>query len=459
MPLTFPKLRPWQITLTVLLLLADVALGTYALLKRTPATKQPPPRQQASVQPGAHRIGDTSWREDLEFFEQQFPSVQVDSEKLYPPPKFHQDVADLQHDAPSLSDSEIILRLVRLVAAAGVSHITVDPEGELDFHPYPLQFFWYSDGAALTYATEEYKSALGARIVRIGSMTPEELEHAVAPYLSYENLSWLHELSPDFMMNREVADHFGLADADGVVEFTFERPGEKEFRLRVAPVSADSQEHMLSAIEALHLPAPFYRKRPKAWYWYEYLVDSHSLYIQYNRCKNDPKKSFKTFTRELFRFVDNLRTPEKIERVIVDLRFNSGGDSGIVEPLLESLKSRPRLSAKGHLYVLIGRGTFSSGMMAAINFREDLHAILVGEASGSKPNEYGEVKTLILPNSKTEIRYTTKYFTLLEDSDPLTLEPDVQVQRSIADFLSGQDQVLDTAFKYHLPADQSGASR
>lgn len=459
MPLAFPKLRPWQITFTALLLLVDATLGTYALLKRTPATKLPPHEQQAPTRAGVHRIGETRWREDLEFFEQRFPSVQVDSEKLYPPAKFHQDVVDLERDVPSLADSEIILRLMKLVAEAGVSHITVDPAGELEFHPYPLQFFWYADGAALTYATEEYKSALGARIVHIGSMTPEELESAVTPYLSHENLFWLHESSPEFMMNREVADHFGLTGADGAVEITFERPDAKQFRLRVAPVSSNSQGHMISTTEALRLPVPFYRKRPDAWYWYEYLDNSHSLYVQYNRCRNDPKKSFKVFTRELFRFVDDLRAPEKIERFIVDLRFNSGGDSSIVEPLLEGLKARPQLSTKGHLYVLIGRGTFSSGMMAAINFREDLHAILIGEPSGSKPNEYGEVKTLTLPNSKTEIRYTTKYFTLLEDSDPLTLEPDVLIQRTISDFLSGKDQALDTALKYHWPPDQSAALR
>ncbi len=457
MPL-IPKLRPWQITLTILLLLADAALGTYALLKRTPAA-QSPSVQQTPARLAVHGMRETHWREDLEFFDQQFPSVQVDFEKLYPAAEFHQEVSDLERNAPVLRDSEIVLRLMRLVAKAGVAHNTVETEGKLDFHPYPLQFFWYSDGAAVTHATEEYKLALGARIVQIGSMTPEELESAVSPYLSHENLPLLHDLSPDFMMNREIADHFGLADGDGVVEFTLERPGAKQFRLRVAPASSDSQEHMISATEALQLPDPLYRKRPSAWYWYEYLADSRSLYIQYNRCRNDPKKSFKTFTRELFKFVDDLHTADGIERVIVDLRFNSGGDSSIVEPLIQGLKSRPRFSTKGHLYVLIGRGTFSSGMMAAISFREDLHAILVGEASGSPPNEYGEVKTLTLPNSKIKIRYTTKYFRLIEDSDPLTLEPDIPIRRSIADFLSGHDQVLETALNLRIPIDEPTASK
>jgi hypothetical protein len=454
----FPKLRPWQIVLTGLLLLADFALGTYALLKRTPNGKSPS-GQEAPAKPAVFGTHEIRWREDLEFFDQRFPSLQVDSDKLYPPAEFHKDMADLERDAPSLSDSEVILRLMRIVAKAGVAHNIVETEGKLDFHPYPLQFFWYSDGAAVTHAAKEYTLALGARIVRIGSMTPEELESAVSPYLSHENLPLLHDLSPDFMMNREVAAHFGLADADGSVEFTFERPGKKQFRLRVAPAASDSEEHMISATEALHLPSPLYRKRPNSWYWYEYLADSRSLYIQYSRCRNDPRKSFKAFSRELFKFVDHLRTADGIERVIVDLRFNSGGDSSIVDPLLQGLQSHSRLSAKGHLYALIGRGTFSSGMMAAISFRQDLHAILVGEASGSRPNEYGEVKTLILPNSKIKIRYTTKYFRLLADSDPLTLDPDITIRRSIADFLSGQDQVLDTALQHHVPLNQPTASR
>lgn len=131
----------------------------------------------------------------------------------------------------------------------------------------------------------------------------------------------------------------------------------------------------------------------------------------------------------------------------------------MIDPLIEGLQKRSQLSDKGRLYVLIGRGTFSSGMMAAVGFRQDFDAILIGEPSGSPPNEYGEVKTLILPNSKIEIRYTTKYFRLLEDSDPVSLEPDVLVQPSMADFLGGQDPVFGAAVNYRWPNIQPAASK
>lgn len=447
MKLSLPKLRPWQIVLTALLLLTDISLGTYALLKSR-AGKQKITKQKP------YGTRELHWREDLEFFAQQFPSVQVDFNKLYRPEKFRYEIADLEQDIPQLADSEIVLRLMRLVAEGKTAHNNVYPEGDLEFHAYPMEFVWYPDGAVLTRATKEYESALGARIVRIGSMTPEELESSVEPYLSHENVSWLHELSPDFILNREVAEHFGFAGKDGSIEFTFARPGAEQFSLRVTPVSAKSPTHLISAAEALHLPTPLYRKHPNVWYWYEYLPDMQTIYIQYNRCRNDSQKSFKDFTKGLLRFVDGLRPPQKIERVIVDLRFNSGGDSSVIDPLIEGLQTRTQLSAKGGLYVLISRGTFSSGMMAAVRLREDLHAILLGEGSGSPPNEYGEVKSFSLPNSKIDIHYTTKYFRLLEDSDPPTLEPDVAIQRSTVDFLQGRDRVFDTALQYHRPTVQ-----
>ena len=216
---------------------------------------------------------------------------------------------------------------------------------------------------------------------------------------------------------------------------------------------------MISATDALKLPAPLFRKRPDDWYWYEYLPDSRALYIQYSKCQDNPKKSFKEFVGDVFRFVDSLHGPDEVERVIVDLRFNSGGDSSVIDPLIEGLQSRPRLTASGRLYALIGRETFSSGMMAAVQLRRDLYAILMGEPTGSPPNEYGEVKRFTLPNSKIIVRYTTKYFRLLKNSNPEAVEPDVLIQRSIADFLSGHDQVLEAAIKHQPLVIQPASSK
>jgi hypothetical protein len=68
----------------------------------------------------------------------------------------------------------------------------------------------------------------------------------------------------------------------------------------------------------------------------------------------------------------------------VDLRFNPGGDSSVINPLTGGLKARAALRSK--LYVLIGPGTASSAQDAAIQLRRDLHATLVGEPTREAPN-------------------------------------------------------------------------
>nr|HEV7954777.1 hypothetical protein [Candidatus Acidoferrales bacterium] len=158
----------------------------------------------------------------------------------------------------------------------------------------------------------------------------------------------------------------------------------------------------------------------------------------------DPSRAFADFAKELFTFAD----AHTIQRTIVDLRFNQGGNSNVIKPLESGLKSRKALSAQGHLFALIGPSTFSSGLLAATDFDNDLHAVLIGEPSGEKPNSYGEIRILTLPNSQIRTTYCTKFFRLMKNGDPAALEPKVLMKPSIADFLSGRDPVMDAALRY-----------
>jgi len=393
---------------------------------------------------------DQRWLQDIEFFAKQFPVLQMDADKLIPPAKFRAEIKGIEDDIPHLSDSEIVLRLIHLVASAGVGHDSVFwLNGPYALHRYPLRFAWFSDGPAVTSAAAEYESALGARVLRIGSMTPQEFESAAASYYPYENLSRLRAQGPVLMMTREIATHFGLAASDGSVDITLAKPGEEPFHVRVAPAATGQEMHLISWAQAHHLPEPIYRRNLGSNYWYQYLPEAKTLYIQYTVCAEDPKKPFKDFVDEMFRFVDSKMDSGGVGRVIVDLRLNGGGSDSVIRPLLSALEARPSLVAKGHLFVLMSGNTFSSGMSAVFALRDEFHAILIGEPVGERPNTYGGLKTLTLPNSGVQVAYTTKYFRFLKDSDPSSLDPDLPVQRSVADLLNNRDPVLDAALNYH----------
>ncbi len=394
------------------------------------------------------------WRQDLDYFAQHFsngrctpaeifhspltalqPCHQADFAKLYRPADFFKEISAIKESVDSLSDPQIVLRLAKLVAAGHVGHTyVVVPPLKLGFRPIPLAFHWYADGLAVVSTTPPYAAALGARVLRIGPITAEQALAAVAPYVSYENQTWLRVMSPSYLQKMQVLREIGAVNSDNAVEFQLAKPNREPFTISVKPREPDQKD--LSMFDEVHIPPMLYRKNLKTSYWYEYLPDRKALYIQYNICENDPKKPMSDFARELFAFAD----VRAVARAIVDLRLNGGGDSRVIGPLKSGLRAR-----NYPVFVLIGDGTFSSAQDNAIEMRRELHATLVGEPTGERPNGYGEVRRLTLPNSGVHIQYSTEYFHLMKDADPDALYPDINVPRTLADTLAGRDAALEAA--------------
>jgi hypothetical protein len=147
----------------------------------------------------------------------------------------------------------------------------------------------------------------------------------------------------------------------------------------------------------IHVPdltsaaVPLYRKLNNQNSWFQYLSDSRTLYFKYNACSNAAALPFTTFTTEFLKTVDAF----PVDRFVFDLRNNGGGDSSLIQPLLSALEQRyvSGQLASAQLYLLIGRGTFSSALLNALQLKEAPFAKLVGEPTGGQPNHYGNVST------------------------------------------------------------------
>ena len=91
--------------------------------------------------------------------------------------------------------------------------------------------------------------------------------------------------------------------------------------------------------------------------------------------------------------------------------------------------------------------TFSSGMWTADDLRK-LGAVLVGSPTGGKPNSYGNTQTLVLPNSRLEVSYSTRHFQLIQGSDPASVMPTLTVEATIDELRAGRDPVLEAALRF-----------
>ena len=109
----------------------------------------------------------------------------------------------------------------------------------------------------------------------------------------------------------------------------------------------------------------------------------------------------------------------------------------------------PAIDQPGRLTLLIGRLTFSAAANFATELEQTTGATFVGEDMGGSPNLYGDVRPTRLPYGATgpiDVYVATRYWVKSTADDPrITIEPDLAVPFSSADWLAGRDPVLEAA--------------
>ena len=166
--------------------------------------------------------------------------------------------------------------------------------------------------------------------------------------------------------------------------------------------------------------------------------------MKYNRCQDqDGEPTIRRFSKELFEFAD----ARAVERLVLDLRHNAGGDNKKNKPLIDGIARWKSSNTKGRVFVLVGRMTFSAAMDAATRLAHD--AIFVGEPPRGRPNTVGDVETLVLPRSRLRVDYSTKqYRRMPELGDAAYFPIDVPANSQWADYIAGRDPVLEAVLDF-----------
>lgn len=429
----------------VLWLLSPLALILVLVIIWFPLSKfnlLPPVLRTAAFKPLQRPEGrDARWQQDLDYYADQLPRLHKDLYHAVDQATWKAAVAELSADISSLTDEEIIIRFMELTAMIGDGHTTVGLHRlynePFNFRTYPIGLKWYPDGWYVFGGLPEYREMFGARVLAIDGTSIDEADDRVESVISYDNEMQLRSKAGMYLTIPEVLEGLGLiSQADSVV-LTVETLDGEEMDVTV---SAENREALQDAVSVTEFfgegNVPLALEREDEWYWYEYLPESEVVYFQYDRCGNMKDLRFRDFNEEMFQFIDD----HDVETIIVDLRYNGGGNSLVLRPFLKALEERPDLDVT----TLIGRQTFSSALMNAIQL-DEAGATLIGEPTGGRPNHYGEVRPFRLPNSGLPIFYATRYFRELEDRDPASLEPDIAVDPTIEDQLAGRDAVLQRA--------------
>jgi len=402
------------------------------------------------------------WQKDLRELELQLIERHVDPFHTVSREEFEAAVDDLEARIPDLTQPEILVGFAQLVARIGDGHTSLYPGNQKKkwFHIYPIILWSFSDGMYVIATTPEHTDLFGKRLVAIDDTPIEEASRRVATTIGADNeMEYTYTVPfelrrPEMLHVLEIAASADRAEYhfEGGLRKTFQPLTVKKYRdmeYRTANNLYEGQAPPSARPEFLFAtPLTLEHLQQRKYYWWTWLADERTLFFQYNVCWDQKDRPpFAEVVDELFRAMDE----RPVERLVIDLRQNSGGEPKIAEPLIEELARRTEFSEEGRLFVLVGRRTYSAALTNAAQLRSRAGARIVGEAPRGKPNSPSEGRDVDLKRTKIYFTVSTQFV----ERDPALgdaefLPVDVEATLSFDQYRRAHDPVLEAALAAEL---------
>lgn len=380
-------------------------------------------------------------KEDIEFLGRELPKRHINMFDHISREEFSSRITHLINRVDKLENEEILVEIDKIIALIGDAHtwpitFIAHTYGD-EYAKYPILFYEFDDGIYAINADKSLEDILYSRVVAVNGMDIGYVKAQIKALIPHENENWVKAILPQYLSLPVYMYGLGIADSKEKISISFEKCNGEIVEKQIRSMDSDKIEFCVSYAEGRNVY--LYDRKLEGYYWYEYLPENNTLYFKYNECSNMDTLPFSEFNKNMFNAVNGLQT----DKIVVDLRNNTGGSDIVINPFLESLKKFITENPGTKVYIITGRETASSGVKEVLDIKKTIEPTgqlpaIVGEATGGSPNTYGEVSSFELPNSKIEIRYSTKYYALTDDGAQ-TITPDVELSPSINDFKGNND--------------------
>lgn len=387
------------------------------------------------------------WTADLTFLSEELPRKHYSLFFLTAKDTFLSGIDGLKSECGALTDFQVALKIQRLIAGMGDSHTMLSFSQMIDKElVFPLHLFRTSDGFHILHTTPENREILGCRLVSVNDFPIQEVVDSLSTIFTVDNQAVVKSVIPQLIPSLQILEFFGFA-TDRQIRLGLETNAGEVLTYVLKPAVMSRSNRVSFKPDSV----AFCIRNENAYFTDLYVADEEIYYMLYNKCWSkeieleygDKKAaadmpSFKTFEAKAFDVLKN----KPVRKIIFDLRFNGGGNSSQGTAFIESLAGFSDQHPEIKIYVVLGRKTFSSAILNAMDFKRLTNAVFVGEETSGKPNHFGEVRRFRLPSSGLSVSYSTKYFKNT-DEDVNTMKPDVVIEMSFSDFIKGIDPVYE----------------
>jgi len=406
----------------------------------------------------ARILSDQKWMED---FEQLYRLLKTTHRDLYHKTnkeQFEQLFLEIKNIIPKLTDHEIIVQFARFVALVNDGHTrltlplqeglglgqahskTPYPSNDrLLFRVLPVEFYWFDDGLYIIKASKLHENLIGKKVLSINDTPIEEALESARQLAHFDNESGYKLIAPSRLSILETLQGLKIAknDADGVV-LTIQN-GETKERIAIEALDRFTQERLSGTSLST-------KKQEDTYYSYEYLAGRNALYVKINRMNDAPTGP--TLVQFLGK-IDEMIKKKRVERLVLDLRNNFGGNNINTVPIVNLINKNSHLNKIGSFYTLIGRKTFSAAQNLVNDLSTWTNVVFVGEPTGASPSHYGDSKKTQLSNSNLTVRISSIYWRdASPDEKKEWTRPDIAVENNATDYFQNKDAALNVCLEF-----------
>ncbi len=421
----------------------------------------------------ATRVED--WRSDIDTIVSDIETVHPNAFGKIEHAVFRAQADALKSALPALTEEQRMVRAMQLVGLIGDGHTQLSPDRPDFALWYPIRLYEFTDGYFVTAAYKSDADLAGAQILKVNGKPVEQVVNDVRSLMGSDN-SLDREEHLFAFHNAMLMKGLGYTAADGSLEITVRLKTGRVVKRFLQPHRSNDPryrendstldwrfsgevygppfgnlEDWSTAFKGLSTAA--YRTvdttRPPHLAFRRPFVafaipKSSAYYVQLNSVGDWGDKKFEQFFRDALVQVDE----QKPTSLIVDLRYNAGGDGSKVPGMIHQFIKREDNLPWKHLYVLTGRKTFSAAIMALAAFIDHTRVSIIGEPSGGALDHFGDATTIGLPRVGLELNVSTLWHQLEDAGARYAIMPvDVPAPFSFADYAAGRDPAVDAILR------------
>ena len=402
--------------------------------------QNPPP--QINI-PGP-TLSSAQWQADLQFLSENMQRQHPNPFRRVPKADFDSAVKTLNDRIPSASVEEILAGFMRIVAMVKDGHTGMFPAEYFRSGVFPVRFYLFEDGLYIQKAAPQYAALAGAKVIKIGNLNAMDAYKRVSALAAADNEMGVRENAPLFLSIPEMLIGTGIIESKQDLKLVLETGGKQQTTNLKPAYSVNDLIRTPADWTDAAAKKPLYLQHTDDNYWFEYLKDDKIVYVQQNAVVNKQDETVAAFYERVIKFID----ANPVDKLVIDLRRNDGGNNGLNRPVVISL-IKSKINERGKLFVITGRMTFSAAQNFVNEIEKYTNATFVGEPTAGRPNHYGDGRSVTLPNSRLNIQISTLYW---QDMDPRDnrqwTAPQVAAPLTATDYSKGGDPALQAIIKY-----------